>query len=369
MANNKQQPHRVRAERIKEISHNNPRDGLDHLNELSELILNPNSGVRFLATDALVAISTEQALGMRKITPVLMSRLDDESVNVRTNAMAVLFNVAAIYPQDFTTGTDLIVKSAKSDNDEERLIATCLLAKIALFRPDLVTPREEALQTLEDADKDELTDESNLPFITKEAYEGAVRALRGGDMASRPLNMDLVPVPRSTKLSKPANVAIHSYLLGLVFVWSGFIGLINLFRFVFRYRHYSGAHRVMMFFNDLKKFKFAKSWNRSVLYLRSSMWPTPAQFLPFLPGRKPISEDYSVQSPEYPDNWGIIARTVYERDEWTCNNCGCGGGPKGDNELHADHQEPRSKGGADHPNNLRVLCRECHEARHARIFE
>ncbi len=368
MGTKQKQPNRVRVERIKDISYNNPRDGLDHLRELSELILDSDEGVRYLATDALIAISTKHPLELREIIPVLMSRLDDGSVNVRTNAMTVLFNVAPWYPQDFATGTDLIVKSAQEDHLEERRVAAGLLAKIATLRPDLVTPREEALQTLEDIDVDELLEGTNEPFISKDVNNDAIKALRGGDMASRPLNEDLAPVPRSTKLSKPANVAFHAFYAGSFLVLGQVIAFINALRLSFRYRHYGAAWRAKMLYMEMKKIKFFKDWNRAVLYLRSSMWPTPARFVPFLPGKKPISEDYTVQTPDYPENWGIIARTVYERDGWTCNNCGCGGGPKGDNELHADHQEPRSRGGSDHPNNLRVLCKECHEARHARIF-
>ncbi|WP_394341293.1 HNH endonuclease [Natrarchaeobius chitinivorans] len=70
-----------------------------------------------------------------------------------------------------------------------------------------------------------------------------------------------------------------------------------------------------------------------------------------------------------PEDWGTRAHLVRHRDGFYCRNCGTGGGPNGSAELHVDHQVPRSAGGSDEPENLRTLCRGCHEARHARVFD
>jgi 5-methylcytosine-specific restriction endonuclease McrA len=43
---------------------------------------------------------------------------------------------------------------------------------------------------------------------------------------------------------------------------------------------------------------------------------------------------------EYPDNWNRRRRLVYERDGYTCRNCGRSGGPVGDVEFHAHHVVP-----------------------------
>jgi hypothetical protein len=131
--------------------------------------------------------------------------------------------------------------------------------------------------------------------------------------------------------------------------------------------------RIRMFLGEaienLRKLRFLVHSRRRTIYLRASRIYTPAQLLPFVSGTKPISEDSSSERPPTPDNWDSIRKHVYERDGYACVNCCAKGGTNGDAELHADHVLPKSRDGPNTLQNLRTLCRECHEARHARNFD
>lgn len=62
---------------------------------------------------------------------------------------------------------------------------------------------------------------------------------------------------------------------------------------------------------------------------------------------------------QYPDNWDSLRKDVLERDGHKCKNCG------GDNmELHVHHIEPLSQGGSNAQDNLKTLCKSCHEDVH-----
>lgn len=67
---------------------------------------------------------------------------------------------------------------------------------------------------------------------------------------------------------------------------------------------------------------------------------------------------------EYPSDWDSRRKKVYRRDNYTCQNCGAKGGPKGNAELHAHHIVPKSKGGTHEISNLQTVCKECHKAIH-----
>jgi len=46
----------------------------------------------------------------------------------------------------------------------------------------------------------------------------------------------------------------------------------------------------------------------------------------------------------YPEgDWERLRKEVYERDNFTCQNCGSLGGQKGNTELHAHHVVPKRK--------------------------
>ena len=128
------------------------------------------------------------------------------------------------------------------------------------------------------------------------------------------------------------------------------------------------AKSIADLFRSFKYIMFFASWHRAVLFLRASWVLTPSKVLPFMPGENVIAEDPTVDAGPYPENWSELQGEVLRRDEYTCACCGSRGGPHGDTELHADHVVPRSREGADSTENLRILCRSCHQARHARFF-
>jgi len=68
----------------------------------------------------------------------------------------------------------------------------------------------------------------------------------------------------------------------------------------------------------------------------------------------------------YPSDWDSRRKTVYQRDDYTCQNCGAMGGPQGHAELHAHHIVPKSRGGTHSTSNLISLCSECHNTVHSK---
>jgi hypothetical protein len=67
---------------------------------------------------------------------------------------------------------------------------------------------------------------------------------------------------------------------------------------------------------------------------------------------------------QYPENWDSLRRQIYERDNYSCQNCGRQGGKYGNSELHAHHITPLSQGGENSPENLITLCSNCHSDLH-----
>ena len=55
-----------------------------------------------------------------------------------------------------------------------------------------------------------------------------------------------------------------------------------------------------------------------------------------------------------------ISRTVWDRDDWTCQHCGT------HRDLTVDHVVPVSKGGTDDLDNLQTLCGTCNSRKGAR---
>ncbi len=66
----------------------------------------------------------------------------------------------------------------------------------------------------------------------------------------------------------------------------------------------------------------------------------------------------------YPSDWDRRRKTVYKRDNYTCQNCGRAGGSNGRGTLHAHHIVPKSKGGTHSTSNLVAVCEQCHNAIH-----
>lgn len=69
-------------------------------------------------------------------------------------------------------------------------------------------------------------------------------------------------------------------------------------------------------------------------------------------------------SEQYPSDWNSRRKQVYQRDNYTCQNCGAQGDSHGSAELHAHHIVPKSKGGTHKLSNLKTVCARCHRAIH-----
>lgn len=133
-------------------------------------------------------------------------------------------------------------------------------------------------------------------------------------------------------------------------------------------QNWSIAKTIKSLFGSIMYVKFLTPSERRRVFVRSAI-PTPAQYFDSIPGEKVINGDTRVERRHGGEGWDEIRRSIYERDEYTCQICGVQGGSGGvDVVLQADHILPRSRGGEDDPENLRTLCRTCHQARHARRF-
>lgn len=69
----------------------------------------------------------------------------------------------------------------------------------------------------------------------------------------------------------------------------------------------------------------------------------------------------------YPPDWEDRRRAVYQRDDYTCTNCGRKSGPHAGDDgvrLHAHHKKPRADGGSNRLGNLTTLCEPCHDDAH-----
>lgn len=64
--------------------------------------------------------------------------------------------------------------------------------------------------------------------------------------------------------------------------------------------------------------------------------------------------------PKYPDNWDEIREKVFERDGYTCKQCGALGREKGGDAILYCHHEERK----DDYDSLLTLCEECHIKEH-----
>ena len=78
-------------------------------------------------------------------------------------------------------------------------------------------------------------------------------------------------------------------------------------------------------------------------------------------------DDPDAYEGQYPPDWDARRRAVYQRDNYTCQQCGRRSGPHaGANGavLHAHHQTPLSQGGWNHLGNLVTVCQRCHDQTH-----
>jgi hypothetical protein len=362
---------RAKVETIQERVDDDPSVGLQYLDQLETWVIDPNQHVRFAALDICIKLSHEHPLEMQDLSSVIMSRLDDVDTAVRGAALTVTYNLTRWYPHLFGSTTELLHELAtEGEVVGEQAIAVGILSRMALLRPDLVTPRVEVQDALREfANRDDVGEILDDTAVDIERIETAITVLDGGDMASRPIESDLASTPRNIGLSKPAMVAFTWFWRAILFLSIPILFWVNLARWTWKYDHLTPEGRVEVMMEEIQKLKFFKNAKRRTLYLRASMWPTAVQLLRLLPGATPTPEDFTQQTQPLPDDWGRRASLIRQRDGYRCRNCLLGGGPHGDAELHVDHAMPRSVGGSDGPFNLRTLCRGCHEARHARVFE
>lgn len=121
------------------------------------------------------------------------------------------------------------------------------------------------------------------------------------------------------------------------------------------------AYRYLYFVTPKERFK---------IFIRNSWILTPSDFIPWVMDKKEYNSDHTVERRSTPHNWEQIRRQTYKDDDYTCQCCEVKSGPHGgDVELHADHVMPVSRDGNDTQDNLRTLCRMCHQARHCRFFD
>lgn len=360
---------REQAEHFLSLANYEPDTALSHLSELPQLLISDDVEVRRVASKALTKLAHNRPFALRSTTEALLARIDDTDVVVRTNILGTLALLAQWYPQDLRDGTNLMVESLNAGNESERLAAAMVVSQIGYQRPDLVTPSEKARSHLEKIRVRTDVDGDEKFGFDGDILRGAIKALEGGDMASRPLEDDLVSSGNRALLSTPAWVAITAFLWVPLTIASVIFFVSHWVIFVRRTQTYPPGVRIKLAVSKFRNVTFLSSWKRGRLYLRRSWVATPAWLIPIFRSTRPIKADPSAELPPYPENWGEIATVVNQRDEFECRNCGNLGGPRGDTELHVDHQTPRSKGGKDMPENLRTLCRQCHEARHARKFD
>ena len=374
MAGKQQTGSRERSARIVELAERDPQAALSHLSELPELLVADDPDTRLNATGTLVELANHAPLELRSTSEAILARLDDTHPLVRGNVLLTIATLSQWYPQDFGDGSDLVVESLSSDTEAERVAAAAAVTQLAYYRPDLVTPREQALQRLRTVRERDNLDEHESYVAPAEQLDGALKALEGGDMASRPLEDDLVPMGKRAPLSKPARVGLNAILwfplaVASVFLW--FWRFIKVLWRINRIRPTPAGRLALLSKTTIgyvTHLTLLYPFARARLYVRRSPVATATRLLPG--GTTPKTAKPTADVPPYPEDWATLATLVRQHDGHQCRNCGAVGGPRdGDAELHVDHQVPRSRGGPDDPINLRTLCRGCHEARHGRKFD
>lgn len=78
-------------------------------------------------------------------------------------------------------------------------------------------------------------------------------------------------------------------------------------------------------------------------------------------------DDPGAYSGKHPPDWEARRKTVYRRDDWTCQQCERKSGPHAGDEgvrLHAHHIQALSEGGSNRLSNLVTLCEPCHQNSH-----
>jgi hypothetical protein len=355
---------RERIEQLKEVVDRNPSQGVRNRDEILDLLLSPDPYVREVAARALVQPTVEQPFAFQSRVGTLLTRLDDTNGTVRVNIQLVVGHLAQWYPQDFAPATELLVDSIKMDDPYEKLASMTALVQIARQRPDVVSPRKDALEELKAIRDGKIRENSpaDAPTIDTKSLNEAIAALEGGDLASRPLEDDLAPIGRKTRLSKPARYGLLS-LLWFPFAVIGFILVAVLIARMFLQNGNRQQQQRQRQPSRLGGIRYLWDRPKGVLYLRRSLFPTPSSLIPQLPGKTVISYDRTAETPAKPGNWDQICTAVYNRDGGICRNCQIDIEQASRTDGYVDFKVPHEKKGEPHPSNLRVLCGDCHDAR------
>jgi hypothetical protein len=348
---------------LEDMARHDHERALGHLSELSAYLPSDSIQERRRAIRVCTTLSARAPFEMQSLVSSLLPRLDDVDSEVRTNTIIAVANLAQWYPHHFGTATPLLVDALESNNDYERASALHALVTIGKQRPDIVSPRDEALSHLiscyEDREYQQFPEDA--PSVSKDDLQSAISALEGGDLASRDVEEDLVPVGRATDLSSPARVGIAALCWGPLAVVTAVMGVVFIIQFIFDDRppkQQTAQLGVLGFFKNRK---------RARLYLRQSVLPTPSTLLPVLPGSAPLPKDEGRTQPE-PADWDVIINAVWNRDKQQCRNCLVETEPGGDYEPYVDAKVPFTNGGSRHPTNLRTLCFGCLQARYGDVI-
>ena len=81
-------------------------------------------------------------------------------------------------------------------------------------------------------------------------------------------------------------------------------------------------------------------------------------------------DDPDAYDGQYPPDWDARRRAVYQRDNYTCQQCGHRSGPHAGSNgvvLHAHHHVSLSQGGWNHLRNLVTVCQNCHDQIHGHL--
>jgi 5-methylcytosine-specific restriction endonuclease McrA len=89
--------------------------------------------------------------------------------------------------------------------------------------------------------------------------------------------------------------------------------------------------------------------------LRAKMEANYARRIASLPSHDPRRPD--------PDEWAVIRKRVFERDNYTCAYCGTRGG-----NLACDHIIPISRDGSNEDGNLTTACEPCNKSKGAMLL-
>lgn len=343
----------VGSKQFEQLADVSPKEASKHLHKLPDFFGAPVD-TRRAAIRGVVSISQKEPFVLRRHRKHIVGRIDDIDQQVRLNALAAVGNLVQYFPHDFSELSEILFTVLQERDNAEKILAINTLAELSRQRPDLITPRQHLLQHLRDVSlrKKLAKGEDGTLSINYEIVEDGIEALKGGDLASRPVEQDLSPVGKHVQLSLPSRVALLSAFAPVTLLSFFFLFLLQLVEQandekkktpVFRWGYFSSIHRLR-------------------LRLRNSYILVPCQVFSSLPGT--ASEPYSPDNDLLrPGNWDELVQVAWERDKQRCRNCLTDVGGQNGKAAFADLHTPIKEGGEYHLSNIRILCRECQEIR------